>query len=143
MTTKQISDLSNETATLQEVYAAINRNDIPGAIKFFDAQIERIEPEGFPTAGTYRGHAEVSAHLVKGRGTWAEGSCEPERFVVSGNKVLAFLHVRVRLKGKQEWIDARFPDGFVFRNGKVIEMRSFAEEKQALQWAGIRESQDS
>jgi ketosteroid isomerase-like protein len=126
-----------ETETLKQVYAAINRNDIAAALTFFDPQIERIEPKGFPSAGVYRGHAEVKAHLAQGRGTWAEGSCEPERFAVAGDKVVAFLHVRVRLENKSEWIDARFADGFIFRDGKVIQMRSFAESQEALEWAGI------
>src|ERR1700748_657177 len=115
------------TETLQQVYAAINRNDIAAALAFFDTEIERIEPWGFPTAGVYRGHAEVKAHLERGRGTWAEGTCEPERFAEAGDKIVAFLHVRVRLKDQSEWIDARFADGFTFRAGKVILMRTFAE----------------
>jgi ketosteroid isomerase-like protein len=126
-----------ETETLKQVYAAINRNDIAAALAFFDPQIERIEPTGFPSAGVYRGHAEVKAHLAQGRGTWAEGTCEPERFAIAGDKVVAFLHVRVRLENKSEWIDARFADGFIFRDGKVIQMRSFAESQEALEWAGI------
>jgi hypothetical protein len=42
--------------------------------------------EGFPTAGTYRGSAEVQEHVAKGRGTWAEGTCEPEKFLTHGDK---------------------------------------------------------
>lgn len=139
MPTNQESNLSTETEALKEVYAAINRNDIPAALTFFDPQIERIEPEGFPSAGTYRGHAEVKAHLSQGRGTWAEGSCEPEQFIAAGDKIVVFLYVRVRLKNRQEWIEGRFADGFIFRNGKVIQMRTFAEREQALEWAGVIE----
>ncbi len=40
--------------------------------KDLDPEVVRIEPEGFPTAGTYRGVAEVQEHVTKGRGTWAE-----------------------------------------------------------------------
>ncbi len=139
MLTNQSANMATETEVLREVYAAINRNDIPATLQFFDPQIERIEPEGFPSAGTYRGHAEVGAHLSAGRDSWAEGTCEPERFVVVGNKVVVFLHVRVRLKNNPEWIEGRFADGFTFRQGKVIQMRTFAEGQQALDWAGGKE----
>ena len=37
-----------------------------------------------PDGGTYRGLAEAEAHFSQARETWAEGSCEPERFVVAG-----------------------------------------------------------
>lgn len=139
MSTNQSSNLATETETLREFYAAINRNDIPAALKFLDPQIERIEPPGFPSSGIYRGHAEVKAQWSQARETWAEGSCEPEKFVVAGDKIVVYVHVRVRLKNKQEWIDAHIADVFTFRNGKVTQMRSFVEEQHALEWAGIKD----
>ena len=88
----------------------------------------------------YRGHTEVKAHLSQGRETWAEGACEPERFIFASDKIVVFLHVRVRLKNKLEWIEGRFADVFTFRNGMVIQMRTFAEREQALEWAGAKDS---
>ena len=126
-----------ETEALVQFFAAVNRNDMQAITKDFDPEIVRIEPEGFPTAGTYRGIAAVREHVAKGRGTWAEGTCEPEKFLVKGNKVVAYLHVRVRLKDSTRWIDARFADGFEFRSGKIILYLSFGEREQALEWAGI------
>jgi uncharacterized protein len=46
--------MSTETEALKQLFAAINRNDMQAIIKDFDPEIVRIEPEGFPTAGTYR-----------------------------------------------------------------------------------------
>jgi len=134
MSINQSSGSAAETEAVKEIYAAINRNDIEATLKFFAPEIVRIEPEGFPSAGTYRGHQEIKIHLSKGRGTWAEGNCDPERLLMIDDKVIAFLHVLVRLKDKTEWIDGRLADVFTFRNGKVIEMRTFAEGEQALKW---------
>ena len=130
--------MSPEAKALERFFAAINRNDMQAAIEDFDPQILRIEPEGFPTAGTYRGIAEVQAHIMKGRGTWAEGSCEPEQFLVNGDKVVVYLHARVRPNDSTEWVGGRFADGFVFRNGKIVQYLSFAERAEALEWAGIK-----
>ncbi len=132
--------LAAETEALRGAYAALNRNDIPAMLKAFDPQVEWIEPPGYPAGGTYRGHAEVEAHLSKARETWAEGSCEPERFIVAGDKIVVFLHVRVRLKHATEWIDGRLADVFTFRNGKAIQMRTFDDRRQALEWAGVESS---
>lgn len=107
--------------------------------KDFDPEIVRIEPEGFPTAGTYRGISEVQAHIAKGRGTWAEGTCEPEAFLEHGNKVVVYVFVRVRLKNSTKWGEGRFADGFVFRNGKIFQYRSFRERAEACEWAGIKD----
>ncbi len=51
--------MNTEIDVLKQFFAAINRNDLPGLTQYFDPQIVRIKPGGFPTAGTYRGIAEV------------------------------------------------------------------------------------
>ena len=130
--------MSAEIEALRQFFAAINRNDMQAIVKDFDPQIVRIEPEGFPTAGTYRGIAAVQEHVTTGRATWAEGTCEPEKYLVSGDKVVVYLHAWVRLKGSTEWVGGRFADGFVFRQGRIIEYRSFAERSDAMRWAGIQ-----
>lgn len=131
--------MSTKTEVLTRFFAAINRNDMQAIIADFDPEIVRIEFEGFPTAGTYRGIAEVQEHVTKGRGTWAEGTCEPEGFFENGDKVVVYLHAWVRLKESSEWIGGRFADGFVFRNGKIIEYHSFGERADAMKWAGIED----
>ena len=128
------------TETLRAAYAALNRNDIPATVKALDPQIEWIEPDEYPIGGTNHGHAEVQAHLSKARETWAEGSCEPERFIVAGDKIVVLLHVRVRLKDNTEWIDGEIADVYTFRNGKAIQMRHFPDRTQALEWAGVTAS---
>ena len=97
-----------ETEIIKKVFEAINRNDIEALTEYFDPQIERIEPAGHETAGVYHGIKDFLEQMKKGRGTWAEGTCEPESFKVVGDKVIAFLHARVRQIGKTEWIDGRF-----------------------------------
>ena len=129
-----------ETAALKEVYCALNRNDIPAMLQAFDPQIERIEPADFPGRGAYHGRAEVQTHFSRARETWAEGSCEPERFIVAGDKIIVFIHVQVRLKQETEWREGAIADVFTFRNGKIIQMRTFADRQQALDWAGIKAS---
>ena len=133
--------MNNERDVLKQFFAALNRNDMHGIPTNFDPQIVRIEPEGFPTAGTYRGIAEVQAHITKGRGTWAEGTCAPEQFLTKGDNVVVYLHVRVRLKDSTDWVGGRFADGFVFRAGKIIQYLSFGERRDALKWAGVEEQE--
>jgi hypothetical protein len=56
---------------------------------------------------------------------------------VKGDKVVVYLHAWVRLHGATEWMGGRFADGFVFREGKIVEYLSFGERDEALGWAGI------
>jgi ketosteroid isomerase-like protein len=135
--------MNSEVDALKHFFDAVNRNDMQALIRDFDPRIVRTEPPGFPTAGTYRGIAEVQEHVRTGRGTWAEGSCEPEKFLVYGEKVVVYLHARVRLKDATDWSGGRFADGFVFRNGRITEYHSFGERAQALEWAGIEDQESS
>ena len=131
--------VSTETEALQELYAALNRNDIPSAVAIFGSEIEVVEPPEFPMGGIFRGLASVQEHFAKARTSWAEGTCEPERFLMASDKVVVVVYVHVRLKHETEWREGQHGDGFVFRNGKVTQMRIFAEVEQALEWAGIDE----
>lgn len=129
--------LADEIRAVKDAFAALNRNDVAGVVKDFDPQIVRVEPPGFATADTYRGIDALTPHLSRARGTWAEGTCEPLRFIVAGDRIVVPVHVRVRLKGKADWIDAETADVFTFRDGKVVDWRTFLEERHAREWAGI------
>ena len=128
--------LAAETQALKETYAALNRNDIEAAVRPFDPEIVWIEPPGYSPEETYRGRAAVQAHLTQARGTWAEGSCEAERFVVAGDRIIVVISVRVRLKHESEWRVGRHAAVYTFRDGKAIEMRIFDDEREAFEWAG-------
>ena len=140
---KPTPSLAVETEALREAYAALNRNDIPAFAAIFDPQIERIEPADFPQGGTYHGLEAVKAHVAKGRGTWAEGSCEPERFIVAGDRIIVLIHVRVRRKHEMEWREGQIADVYTFRNGKAIQFRTFGDEGEALEFAGVKVSEAS
>jgi len=132
--------LAAQTDALVEAYAALNRNDIPGFVKNFDPRVEWVEPVDFPGGGTYRGFDAVNAHIAKSRADWAEGTCEPRRFVVAGDRIVVFAHVHVRLKNETEFREGDIGDVFTFRDGKVVHVRVFPETRQALDWAGAKET---
>src|SRR5262249_21282348 len=126
-----------EIEALRAYYAAINRNDLPAAFQIFDPEIEWTEPEGFPESATRYGSAALTAHITKQRGNWAEGGCEPERLVVSGDRVISVVHVNVRQKNRTEWNDGRIGEVYTFRDGKIVHGRLFMEPEEAFEWSGI------
>lgn len=132
--------LAAETEALRKAYEAFNRNDIPATVEAMDPQIEWTEPAEFPGGGTYHGHAGVKAYLSRSRAAWGDVHSEPERFIVAGDKIVVFVHARLRPKDSTEWHETRLADVFTFRNGKAIQMRAFADRLQALEWAGVKGS---
>ena len=129
--------MKQEIELLKQFYVAISSGDITAAISMMDPQAERKEFEGSPNAASFRGHAALTAHFTEARGTWAEGSCDPQEFIVMGDKVIALVHVHVRLKDKTEWLDGHVADTFAFKDGKISQFHSFFDKEQALKWASL------
>lgn len=132
--------LTAEIQSLRDAYAALNRNDVPGFVESFAAEIERIEPSDVPGGGIYHGLETVKAHCLLQRGNWAEGTCEPTRFIAAGDRVIVFVHVRVRLQHELDWREGHIADVYTFRNGKVIQFRTFIDPREALEWTGLKAS---
>jgi ketosteroid isomerase-like protein len=140
MTSFQQSASERDIEIIRQIYYGINQNDIDAVVNLMDVDIMRIEPEDFPTAGTFWGHHDVRQHLIKGRSTWAEGGCEPVDFFTAGNKIVVTVHIKVLLKDHSEWIDAWIADGFILKNGLVTAFHSFSNNKKAFEWAGIADN---
>ncbi len=133
-------ELASAITALRGAYAAFNRGDIEAAVEPLDAQIEWTEPVEFPGGGTYHGRDGVKHYLTQSRTAWAEVTSQPERFVTAGNRIVVFVHARVRPKGSNEWQDVSLADVYTVRNGKVVQMRAFADRQEALGWVGIEDS---
>jgi hypothetical protein len=121
---------------LRGAYAAFNRGNIEAALEPLDAQIEWSEPAEFPGGGTYHGHDGVRRYLTQSREALAEGDSDPEEFIPVGDRIVVFVHARVRAKGSRAWQDVRLADVYTIRDGKAIAMRAFADRTEALRWAG-------
>lgn len=129
-------ELGPAIATLRGAYSAFNRGDIDATVEGLDPQIEWTEPAEFPGGGTYHGRDGVKRYLTQSRAAWAEISSEPEQFIAAGNRIVVFVHAKLRPKGSNEWQDVRLADVYTVRDGKIVEMRAFADRQEALRWVG-------
>jgi ketosteroid isomerase-like protein len=120
---------------LRGAYAAFNRGDMDAAAAALDPAIEWIEPAEFPGGGTYHGRDEAKRYLTNSREAWAKVISEPEQFIPAGNRIVVFVHARVRPKGSADWQDVRLADVYTFQNGRAIQMHAFADRQEAVRWA--------
>lgn len=123
-------------ATLRAAYAAFNRGDIDAAVSGLDPQIEWSEPASFPGGGTYHGRDGARQYLTQSRAAWAEVISEPEQLIPAGDRIVVFVHARVRAGGSNDWQDVRLADVYPVRDGKIVAMRAFADRQEALRWVG-------
>jgi ketosteroid isomerase-like protein len=129
-------DHERAVATLRAAYAAFNRGDIDAAVAGLDPQIEWSEPESFPGGGMYHGREGAKRYLTQSRAAWAEVISKPEQFIEARDRIVVFVHARVRTKDSQDWQEVRLADVYTVRDGKIVAMRAFADRQEALRWVG-------
>lgn len=117
---------------VKDFFAAMGGGDRQGLLALSAEDIEWIIPgEGWPLAGTHRGHAGLADLLQKACAEMEVSSPEPPEFVAQGDRVMV---VGVA-KGKVKATNRTFEDYFVFaitvRNGKLTNIREYVDT-QAL-----------
>jgi len=133
---KSTPEVERAITALRGAYAAFNRGDIDAAVELLDAQIEWSEPSEFPGGGIYHGREGAKQYLTQSRAAWAEVNSEPVEFIPAGNRIVVFVHARVRPKDGNEWQEVDLADVYTIRDGKPVAMRAFADRQEALRWAG-------
>ncbi len=129
--------IEDAAAELRAAYAAFNRGAIDAAVRILDPGVDWIEPAEFPGGGTYHGIDGAKQYLAQSRASAAQVISEPEQFIPAGNRIIVFVHARVLPKESNTWQDVRLADVYTFQNGRVINMRAFANRDDALRWAAV------
>jgi uncharacterized protein len=117
---------------VKDFFAATGRSDRQALLALSAQDIEWIIPgEGWPLAGTHRGHAGLADLLQKASDTMETSYPEPPEFVAQGDRVLVIGFA----KGKVIFTKRTFEDHWVFaitvRNGKLTNIREYIDT-QAL-----------
>ena len=125
---------------VKDFFAAIGSYNEHDLLALATEDIEWIIPgEGWPLAGTYRGHAELAAVLKKASKEVEMTYPKPPEFVAQGDRVLV---VGVAT-GKIYATNKPYKDEWVFditvRNGKVTKIREYIDT-QALARASQMEA---
>jgi ketosteroid isomerase-like protein len=121
---------NNPVKTVKDFFASMRSGDMQTLLALCAEDIEWIIPgEGWPLAGTYRGHAGLADLLEKSE--MMETSTEPREFVAQGERVLVVGFA----SGKVIATNKKFEDDWVFaitvRNGKLTNIREYIDT-QAL-----------
>ena len=117
---------------VKDFFAAIGAYNKQGLLVLVAADIEWIIPgEGWPLAGTHRGHAELEAVLQKASEEIETTYPTPPEFVAQGDRVLVVGVATGKIKATKK----PFKDDWVFdvtvQNGKLTKIREYIDT-QAL-----------
>jgi ketosteroid isomerase-like protein len=117
---------------VKDFFAATGRGDSQGLLALCAEDIDWIIPgDGWPLAGTHRGHAGLRDFLKKASETVETHFRGTPEFVAQGDRVLMIGSAWGRIKTT----DKTFEDDWVFaitvQNGKVAKIREYIDT-QAL-----------
>ena len=117
---------------VQDFFAAIGSSDKQRVLALVTEDIEWIVPgEGWPLAGTHRGHAGLAGVLKKASEEIEMTYPKPPEFVSQGDRVLVVGVATGKIKATNK----PFKDDWVFditvRNGKLTKIREYIDT-QAL-----------
>ncbi len=124
--------IEESVQTVKTFLAALGDRDKQGLLALAAEDIEWIIPgQGWPLAGTHRGHAGLEKLLQKANETVETSYPEPPEFIAQGDRVLVVGVATGKIKATSK----PFKDDWVFditvRNGKVTKIREYIDT-QAL-----------
>jgi ketosteroid isomerase-like protein len=109
-------------------YQAIARGDVASARKVLHQELEwtTSEPSGLWFGGTYHGVCSVMNEVILPAYRWiTDFRAEMERFLVSGEHVVAIGRFRGRTKTTGEELNAPTTHVWTFRNGKAMRVHTY------------------
>lgn len=122
---------------VKDFFAAMGNYNARDLLALAADDIEWIIPgEGWPLAGTYRGHAELAAVLKKASEEVEMTYPKPPEFVVQGDRVMVVGVATGKIKAtnkpyKDEWVfDMTVRDGKVARIQEYIDTQALARASQ-------------
>ena len=124
--------IEKNVQVVKDFFAAIGSYNERDLLALAAEDIEWIIPgEGWPLAGTHRGHAGLANLLQKASETLETSYPKPPEFVAQGDRVLVVGFATGRIKATNR----TFKDHWVFditvRNGKLTNVREYVDT-QAL-----------
>ena len=125
--------------TVQSIYAAFGRGDVPAILALMDPEVEIFvhAPASVPYAGRRRGHEEAGRWFGELAGAVRHDRVEPETMIASDDEVA----VRGIEAGTANATGRRYESGFVhfwkLRDGLVVRFDDFLDSaKLAAALAG-------
>ena len=123
----------------RRAYETFNAGDISGWLALHTPDAELHDLPVLPGAAVHRGHAELRTWAEQMIETAEDLRFEPQRFIESGEFVLA--HFRGTGKGRGSGVPGELSFFHVaeFSEGKISRLRSYGSEDEALEAVGLRD----
>ncbi|MCA1600148.1 MAG: nuclear transport factor 2 family protein [Acidobacteria bacterium] len=114
--------------SVQSVYDAFAKGDIPAVLGFLSPDVEWTEAEGFPYGGTYVGPDAVLAGVFMRLGTeWDGFAAVPDEFIDGGDTVVVPGKYSGTYKATGKSFQANFAHVWKVREGKAVRFVQYVD----------------
>ena len=123
--------------SVQKVYDAFAKGDIPSVLGFLTPDIEWTEAAGFPYGGTYTGPKAVLEGVFMRLGSeWNGFAAVPDEFIDGGETIVALGKYSGTYKSTNKSFQANFAHVWKIKDGKAVRFTQYVDTllvHQALQ----------
>jgi ketosteroid isomerase-like protein len=123
---------------VQRVCSFWEQGDFAGSPDAFDADVEFVHT-GIPDAGIYHGREAMARAWREWLHTWENFRAEVQQLIDAGEDTVALLRICGRGKGSGVEIDLPAATLFTLRDGKIVRLVLYGDQKEALEAAGLSE----
>jgi ketosteroid isomerase-like protein len=114
--------------SVQGVYDAFAKGDIPAALGFLSSDVDWTEAEGFPYGGTYTGPDAVLEGVFMRLGAeWESFAAVPDEFIDGGDMVVVLGKYRGTYKATGKSFQANFAHVWKVREGKAVKFVQYVD----------------
>lgn len=124
--------MSESVRVVKDFFAAVGRADRQALFALVSEDLEWIVPgEGWPLAGTHRGHAGLDAVLRMSSEQIETTYPVPPEYIAQGDRVLVIGVAKGRMKATGKAFEDPFVFAITVRDGRLTRIREYVDT-QAL-----------
>jgi uncharacterized protein len=123
--------MSDARETVEALYEALGKADMPTAMGLMDDAVEWTECDGFPLAGTYHGPQAVVEGVFARLGSEFVGfRADIDRIVVDGDAAVGLGTYSGAYKATGKSFSARFAHAIDVSGGKVVRFEQIVDSAE-------------
>jgi hypothetical protein len=123
---------------VRRVYDAFARADLDVVLSYLDPEIELSQPPEMPGGGTYHGREGVVQGVAKWFGAWDDYVVQVQELIDLGDQVVVRTRHGGRGKASGIEVDIEIFDLVTLNGDKVVRIRMYQDEAQAVEAADLR-----
>jgi ketosteroid isomerase-like protein len=124
---------------VRDTLAAFNRGGVEAALDYFDPSIEWLGPPEWLEERLYKGHDGIRKIAAVWTENFDDYRLDLERTIDAGDRVIALVYQRGRIKGSSNEIEQPIGYNWEIRNGKGVRVQVYFSWDKALEAAGLSE----